>query len=482
MIPITVHLKAQTDNLQYKMKQESEINANIIGPYYEGEYEVTPDEYTQLLYTSGLRMRRNVMINPSSAGGGLTESVKQALLDCFQNVAWANENGMDYYNALEGALYPPADLVSISAVYTQGGIVYDNEELNDLREDLVVTAVYADESSRAVEDYTLSGELTEGTSTITVSYGGKTTTFDVTVTHATVQYTITNTLTECTNSNNASVINEMTEYTGTLTANQGYIMSSVTITMGNADITSTAYTSATGAISIASVTGDIVINAEAIEDVGWISGEPYEIEWTSGYKIDNSTGLDVESSTHSVSDYLPCSGASAVEYSNVLVSSNRDVYYYDESKNYIYAFYKITSITPPDAIPRSARYMRVAKITTNTASVTPYLYPTLTESTIWTANQKYVLSYSADTSSGGTGSVTSDYAFCYGASTMQTNLYNRCFIYFFDAEKNQIGSAMRQNETNPITIPEGAYYFNVNPAQGSYKYDANTNNPWFYLY
>ena len=47
----------------------------------------------------------------------------------------------------------------------------------------MVTAVYSDSSTATVADdaYTLSGELTEGTQTITVSYGGKTTTFSVTV-------------------------------------------------------------------------------------------------------------------------------------------------------------------------------------------------------------------------------------------------------------------------------------------------------------
>lgn len=76
-------------------------------------------------------------------------------------------------------------LVSISAVYTQGGgTVYDNDSLDSLKSDLVVTATYDDSSTATIAsaDYTLSGTLTVGTSTITVSYGGKTTTFTVNVT------------------------------------------------------------------------------------------------------------------------------------------------------------------------------------------------------------------------------------------------------------------------------------------------------------
>ena len=118
-----------------------------------------------------------------NAKTGLSDEAKQALLTCFENVAWINDQGQDYVDALEAALYPPANLVSISAVYTQSGTVYDTDTLDSLKSDLVVTAHYDDSTTEVVTTYTLSGTLTEGTSTITVSYGGKTTTFEVTVTH-----------------------------------------------------------------------------------------------------------------------------------------------------------------------------------------------------------------------------------------------------------------------------------------------------------
>lgn len=129
-------------------------------------------------------------IPPKSSGSGLTEDLKQALLNCFSHVAWTDEHGQDYYDALEAAFYPPADLVSISAVYTQSGTVYNTDSLDSLRDDLVVTALYVDTTTETVTNYTLSGTLTEGTSTITVSYGGKNTTFDVTVTES-ATYTLT---------------------------------------------------------------------------------------------------------------------------------------------------------------------------------------------------------------------------------------------------------------------------------------------------
>lgn len=85
-------------------------------------------------------------------------------------------------NIVITAIAASAPLSSITATYTQSGTVYDTDTLDSLKSDLVVTANYEDGTSSAVTDYTLSGTLAEGTSTITVTYGGKTATFSVTVT------------------------------------------------------------------------------------------------------------------------------------------------------------------------------------------------------------------------------------------------------------------------------------------------------------
>ena len=127
----------------------------------------------------------------SGSSGGLTADIKAALLACFANVAWASDDGQDFYDALDAALNPPAGLVSISAVYTQSGTVYDTASLDDLKTDLVVTAHWSDNTTSTVTNYALSGTLTEGTSTITVSFGGKTTTFNVTVTSLMETITVT---------------------------------------------------------------------------------------------------------------------------------------------------------------------------------------------------------------------------------------------------------------------------------------------------
>lgn len=130
-----------------------------------------------------------------SGDGGLTESAKQALLACFAHVVWVDADGQDYYDALEETLYPPKTLVSISCVYTQSGTVYATDSLDSLKDDLVVTALYDDTSTGTITAYVLSGTLTVGTSIITVSYGGKETTFSVTVSESTT-HTITTENTE----------------------------------------------------------------------------------------------------------------------------------------------------------------------------------------------------------------------------------------------------------------------------------------------
>ena len=401
---------------------------------------------------------------------GISDEVKVALLDCFEHVAWTDEHGQEYIDALEAALYPPADLVSISAVYTQGGTVYDNATLDSLKTDLVVTAHYDDSTSETVTAYTLSGTLETGTSTITVSYGGKTDTFDVTVTHAVTQYTITNTLTNCTNSNAATVINEETAYSGALTADSGYIISTVSITMGNTDVTSTAYDSSDGSISIASVTGNVVITAEAVEDVGWISGVPYDIDWSEGYYSINGTTGEVVASTNPydhVSNLLPCHGVSAV----ILTNEYSPLFYYDENETYLGKIvYTASSLETPYhiPIPRNAYYVRYScrQQTPTNSTATPYLFPKLTESTVWQLDTYYVMDFETDSDSG----VYSGYGLCYGATKLQSSMYGRSWFYFHTSEKGNISNVLRQNNYDVVDIPANAYYLRLYP---------NGNvNPW----
>ena len=73
---------------------------------------------------------------------------------------------------------PDVTLSSISATYS-GGSVPVGTAASSLT-GVNVTAHYSDGSTATVTGYTLSGTIVEGNNTITVSYGGKTTTFNVT--------------------------------------------------------------------------------------------------------------------------------------------------------------------------------------------------------------------------------------------------------------------------------------------------------------
>ena len=115
--------------------------------------------------------------------GGLSEEAKVALLACFQHVAWTDAQGKNYYDALEDALYPDSGLVRIEAVFIQSStVIYESTPLNDLKAYLTITGYYNDGTSRNISDYVLSGALTVGESTITVSAEGKMDTFNVVVT------------------------------------------------------------------------------------------------------------------------------------------------------------------------------------------------------------------------------------------------------------------------------------------------------------
>lgn len=126
----------------------------------------------------------NALKNIPDKDDGLTEATKLALMQIVNHVYYDDERRVEYVQQLQDALYPPADILSISAVYTPSAPVYDSAELDDLKADLVVTATKTGGTTQtiAAADYTLFGELTVGTSTISVIYRGYVTTFDVVVT------------------------------------------------------------------------------------------------------------------------------------------------------------------------------------------------------------------------------------------------------------------------------------------------------------
>ena len=77
-------------------------------------------------------------------------------------------------------------------------------------------------------------------------------------------YTITAELVNVTSSNSAASVTEGESYNATLTAAEGYEISTVTVLMGGVDVTADVY--ADGVIAISAVTGNVEIVASAIEE------------------------------------------------------------------------------------------------------------------------------------------------------------------------------------------------------------------------
>ena len=122
--------------------------------------------------------------------GGLTAAQISALDGMFKITSFTKDPTAEYtaFKAafgIEGGTdepdipdEPTMTLTSISVIYS-GGDVAVGTALTDLT-DIVVTATYSDGSTAAVTGYTLSGEIAEGSNTVTVTYHGKTATFTVT--------------------------------------------------------------------------------------------------------------------------------------------------------------------------------------------------------------------------------------------------------------------------------------------------------------
>ena len=109
-------------------------------------------------------------------------SGKEALLGVIRDmVRDPGTNGVSY-EKLCNVFFPNEVPDSITATYTQGVVTTDND-LDDLRNSLVVKAISGN-TSKTVTDYMLIGELVEGTCTVVVAYHGKTTSFDVVVSAA----------------------------------------------------------------------------------------------------------------------------------------------------------------------------------------------------------------------------------------------------------------------------------------------------------
>ena len=137
---------------------------------------------------------------------------------------------------------------------------------------------------------------------------------------ATVYHSITNALAHVTTSNDTVAAEDGTAYSATIAAADGYTMSSVTVTMGGTDITATAYNADTGVISIAAVTGNVVIAAKATKIVSYHNLVPTAVDssgasapYADGYLL-KSSGQPETANHFTTTGFIPFDGAAVHIY------------------------------------------------------------------------------------------------------------------------------------------------------------------------
>lgn len=163
---------------------------------------------------------------------------------------------------------------------------------------------YVDENNNIV----VQGDLPDGTYSVKYEMAdGSTVNIGNLVLDTNVYYTITNTLTQCTTNNSATQAVQGGSYSATITAKSGYELSSVKVTMGGTDISSTAVSG--GKITIANVTGNIVITAVATEVATTPKGnlaDPTSADWQEGYRLSVSSGSTQPLDGHTTTNYISC--------------------------------------------------------------------------------------------------------------------------------------------------------------------------------
>ena len=148
-----------------------------------------------------------------------------------------------------------------------------------------------------------------------------------------VYYSVTNTLTNCTSNNSAKQVVEGESYSATITAKDGYEISSIKVTMGGTDISSSAVSG--GKITIANVTGKIVITAVAEEIKAKYTNlaNPSSADWAPTKRINSSGGLSDGASNTVATNYIgPVKSGDVIRVKGIdLTSHNSPPYKSDKT-------------------------------------------------------------------------------------------------------------------------------------------------------
>ena len=245
----------------------------------------------------------------------------------------------------------------------------------------------------------LTGQLEDGTYSIKYEMeNGNTVNIGKLVLDTRTYYSITNNLTDCTNSNSATEVVEGGSYSATISANSGYELKTVSVAMGGSAVSVT-----DGVISIASVTGDIVITAVAEAKVTIINQLPISTDangnlfvgtngekgYKTGYRLSTSSGNESALSSSCVTGFIPMTVYDILRIKNITLNSNdgyNGLVLYDSNRKYLAAtvLRGYAGVTVSDNV--YTIYLQSLNNSANCAFVR-FSCASITENTIVTVNQ-----------------------------------------------------------------------------------------------
>jgi hypothetical protein len=159
--------------------------------------------------------------------------------------------------------------------------------------------------------------------------------------------TITNNLTNCSNSNTPTEVVSGNKYSATISTKQAYALSTLKVVMGGTDISSSAIAkTATGAeLNIPSVTENVTITATAVENLiaqaldftyansTWTlssnvlkdtSVTPNTIGYKTGYNTSSSTGVENGASGFEITGFMPVKYGDTIRIKNIATTENNN--------------------------------------------------------------------------------------------------------------------------------------------------------------
>ena len=266
---------------------------------------------------------------------------------------------------------------------------------------------YVDENNTIV----LQGNLSNDTYSVKYEMeDGSTVNIGNLVLDSNTYYSITKNLTYCTINNSATQVIKGESYSATVTANDGYELKSVSVTMGGQAVSVSG-----GVISIANVTGDIVITAVAEEAVVTptytnvlplaidVDGNDYrgdngEDGYNTGKKISVSSGSESSAGGACVSGFIKLAdGAqSHIRIKNITVSSAasiNNVVFYNANKEKINGYAGLAGSFNSDITVTDGIYQILTKNWFTNDNIPVYFRFScgeITDETIVTVNEEIV--------------------------------------------------------------------------------------------